>query len=220
MMNMGNADTLQISIVVELVTVAVTLLLTVITVFSLYRKALKDTKNRIDDFEKSNEARFVSLENQQKLIIDKLSYEESQRNFVIATSRSTQSWNEKKMCSHLKLEFEVVDLIIRNFNDFDDPDGILDYKRYNIANLLLKIINQNYSIGEELATIIDCRRTITRIMESIRMNPELSGKLKRPNCLSDYSKLQAATENILFQAENGKTNFHIDNLDDIERMAQ
>lgn len=220
MMNMGNADTLQISIVVELVTVAVTLLLTVITVFSLYRKALNDTKNRIDDFEKSNEARFVSLENQQKLIIDKLSYEESQRNFVIATSRSTQSWNEKKMCSHLKLEFEVVDLIIRNFNDFDDPDGILDYKRYNIANLLLKIINQNYSIGEELATIIDCRRTITRIMESIRMNPELSGKLKRPNCLSDYSKLQAATENILFQAENGKTNFHIDNLDDIERMAQ
>lgn len=219
-MNMGNADTLQISIVVELVTVAVTLLLTVITVFSLYRKALNDTKNRIDDFEKSNEARFVSLENQQKLIIDKLSYEESQRNFVIATSRSTQSWNEKKMCSHLKLEFEVVDLIIRNFNDFDDPDGILDYKRYNIANLLLKIINQNYSIGEELATIIDCRRTITRIMESIRMNPELSGKLKRPNCLSDYSKLQAATENILFQAENGKTNFHIDNLDDIERMAQ
>lgn len=217
---MGNADTLQISIVVELVTVAVTLLLTVITVFSLYRKALNDTKNRIDDFEKSNEARFVSLENQQKLIIDKLSYEESQRNFVIATSRSTQSWNEKKMCSHLKLEFEVVDLIIRNFNDFDDPDGILDYKRYNIANLLLKIINQNYSIGEELATIIDCRRTITRIMESIRMNPELSGKLKRPNCLSDYSKLQAATENILFQAENGKTNFHIDNLDDIERMAQ
>lgn len=220
MMNMGNADTLQISIVVELVTVAVTLLLTVITVFSLYRKALNDTKNRIDDFEKSNEARFVSLENQQKLIIDKLSYEESQRNFVIATSRSTQSWNEKKMCSHLKLEFEVVDLIIRNFNDFDDPDGILDYKRYNIANLLLKIINQNYSIGEELATIIDCRRTITRIMECIRMNPELSGKLKRPNCLSDYSKLQAATENILFQAENGKTNFHIDNLDDIERMAQ
>lgn len=219
-MNMGNADTLQISIVVELVTVAVTLLLTVITVFSLYRKALNDTKNRIDDFEKSNEARFVSLENQQKLIINKLSYEESQRNFVIATSRSTQSWNEKKMCSHLKLEFEVVDLIIRNFNDFDDPDGILDYKRYNIANLLLKIINQNYSIGEELATIIDCRRTITRIMESIRMNPELSGKLKRPNCLSDYSKLQAATENILFQAENGKTNFHIDNLDDIERMAQ
>lgn len=219
-MNMGNADTLQISIVVELVTVAVTLLLTVITVFSLYRKALNDTKNRIDDFEKSNEARFVSLENQQKLIIDKLSYEESQRNFVIATSRSTQSWNEKKMCSHLKLEFEVVDLIIRNFNDFDDPDGILDYKRYNIANLLLKIINQNYSIGEELATIIDCRRTITRIMECIRMNPELSGKLKRPNCLSDYSKLQAATENILFQAENGKTNFHIDNLDDIERMAQ
>ena len=217
---MGNADTLQISIVVELVTVAVTLLLTVITVFSLYRKALNDTKNRIDDFEKSNEARFVSLENQQKLIINKLSYEESQRNFVIATSRSTQSWNEKKMCSHLKLEFEVVDLIIRNFNDFDDPDGILDYKRYNIANLLLKIINQNYSIGEELATIIDCRRTITRIMESIRMNPELSGKLKRPNCLSDYSKLQAATENILFQAENGKTNFHIDNLDDIERMAQ
>lgn len=165
-MNMGNADTLQISIVVELVTVAVTLLLTVITVFSLYRKALNDTKNRIDDFEKSNEARFVSLENQQKLIIDKLSYEESQRNFVIATSRSTQSWNEKKMCSHLKLEFEVVDLIIRKFNDFDDPDGILDYKRYNIANLLLKIINQNYSIGEELATIIDCRRTITRIMES------------------------------------------------------
>lgn len=219
-MNMGNADTLQISIVVELVTVAVTLLLTVITVFSLYRKALNDTKNRIDDFEKSNEARFVSLENQQKLIINKLSYEESQRNFVIATSRSTQSWNEKKMCSHLKLEFEVVDLIIRNFNDFDDPDGILDYKRYNIANLLLKIINQNYRIGEELATIIDCRRTITRIMESIRMNPELSGKLKRPNCLSDYSKLQAATENILFQAENGKTNFHIDNLDDIERMAQ
>lgn len=219
-MNMGNADTLQISIVVELVTVAVTLLLTVITVFSLYRKALNDTKNRIDDFEKSNEARFVSLENQQKLIINKLSYEESQRNFVIATSRSTQSWNEKKMCSHLKLEFEVVDLIIRNFNDFDDPDGILDYKRYNIANLLLKIINQNYSIGEELATIIDCRRTITRIMECIRMNPELSGKLKRPNCLSDYSKLQAATENILFQAENGKTNFHIDNLDDIERMAQ
>jgi hypothetical protein len=220
MMNMGNADTLQISIVVELVTVAVTLLLTVITVFSLYRKALNDTKNRIDDFEKSNEARFVSLENQQKLIIDKLSYEESQRNFVIATSRSTQSWNEKKMCSHLKLEFEVIDLIIRKFNDFDDPDGILDYKRYNIVNLLLKIINQNYSIGEELATIIDCRRTITRIMESIRMNPELSGKLKRPNCLSDYSKLQAATENILFQAENGKTNFHIDNLDDIERMAQ
>ena len=219
-MNMGNADTLQISIVVELVTVAVTLLLTVITVFSLYRKALNDTKNRIDDFEKSNEARFVSLENQQKLIIDKLSYEESQRNFVIATSRSTQSWNEKKMCSHLKLEFEVIDLIIRKFNDFDDPDGILDYKRYNIVNLLLKIINQNYSIGEELATIIDCRRTITRIMESIRMNPELSGKLKRPNCLSDYSKLQAATENILFQAENGKTNFHIDNLDDIERMAQ
>ena len=46
---MGNADTLQISIVVELVTVAVTLLLTVITVFSLYRKALNDTKNRIDD---------------------------------------------------------------------------------------------------------------------------------------------------------------------------
>ena len=26
-----------------------------------------------------------------------MSYEESQRNFVIATSRSTQSWNEKKM---------------------------------------------------------------------------------------------------------------------------
>ena len=96
-MNMENADTLQISIVVELVTVAVTLLLTVITVFSLYRKALKDTKSRIDDFEKPNEARFVSLENQQKLIIGKLSYEESQRNFVIATSRSTQSWNEKKM---------------------------------------------------------------------------------------------------------------------------
>gem|GEM_PF-4410483 len=52
------------------------------------------------------------------------------------------------------------------------------------------------------------------------MNPELSGKLKRPNCLSDYSKLQAATEYILFQAENGKNNFHIDNLDDIKRMAQ
>lgn len=126
----------------------------------------------------------------------------------------------RRRCSHLKLEFEVVDLIIRNFNDFDDPDGILDYKRYNIANLLLKIINQNYSIGEGLPTIIDCRRTITRIMESIRMNPELSGKLKRPNCLSDYSKLQAATENILFQAENRKTNFHIDNLDNIKRMAQ
>lgn len=36
----------------------------------------------------------------------------------------------------------------------------------------------------------------------------------------DYSKLQAATEYILFQAENGKNNFHIDNLDDIKRMAQ
>jgi len=149
-----------------------------------------------------------------------LSFEDTQCNFIILTSRSTQSWNEKKICSHLKLEFEVVDLIIRNFNDFDDLDGILDYKRYNIVNLLLKIINQNYSIGEELATMIDCRRTITRIMESIRMNPELSGKLKRPNCLSDYSKLQAATEYILFQAENGKNNFHIDNLDDIKRMAQ
>gem|GEM_PF-4770435 len=34
-----------ISVVIALVTVAVTLLVTVVTVFSLYRKALKDTKS-------------------------------------------------------------------------------------------------------------------------------------------------------------------------------
>lgn len=217
---MENNESMLISVVIALVTVAVTLLVTVVTVFSLYRKALKDTKSRIEEIEKETKNYLSSLEKEQNVIKEKLSFEDTQCNFIILTSRSTQSWNEKKICTHLKIEFEIVDLIVRHFDEFEDSSGIIGYKRYSIAKLLRNLINQKFAINEDPVTIIDCRRTIIRIMEGLRGDPILAGKLADLHYLADYTMLQAAAENIMYQAENRDFNFHIDNVAEIERMAK
>lgn len=156
----GGFVTTQIATIITLVALTFSVLLTLITLMASYKKALRETASKIEDIEEHVNERLVIVEECQNSIIQKLSFAEVQIKFINHTSLSTQSWNENKIATHLKYEFEIVDLVVRNFNEFDDPSGILKFKRFNLSRLILDLWQNKYSISEDKTVIIDSRRTI------------------------------------------------------------
>lgn len=210
----------QITTIITLIVLAFSVLLTLISLLSAYKKALKQAANRIDGVQADMEKQLGNMEERHQCLLKKLSIEKTQRKFINLTSLSTQSWNENKICTHLKIEIEIVDLVVRNYDEFDDPSGIIFFKRYNLSNLLLDLSQNKYNISEDKTKIIDCRRTISRIMESIKSDKDLADKLNTLECLQDYNDLESAIDNVLINAQSPNPKFVLSNLDRIKEMAR
>lgn len=210
----------QMATIVTLIALTFSVLLTLITLLTAYKKALKEVGSRIDKIKTDMDRQLEDMENSHKCLIKKLSIEETQRKFVNLTSLSTQSWNENKICTHIKYEIEIVDLVVRNYDEFDDPSGIISFKRYNLSNLLLDLSKGKYAISEEKTKIIDCRRTISRIMESIKLDKNLADRLNTTEYFQDYNELECAIDGMLVNAQTPNPNFVLPNLDKIIEMAK
>lgn len=222
-MNMESSNQMvimQIATVITLVTLTFSVLLTLITLLTAYKKALKQTGDRINIINDDMEKRLTAIEERQNSLLKKLSEEETQRKYVNHTSLSTQSWNENKICTHIKYEFEIVDLVVRQYDQFDDPSGILAFKRYNLANLLIDLSQNKYVITEDKTIIIDSRRTISRIMESIKSDKVLAERLDQSKCLHDSDELESAVDSVLINAQDPSPNFALTNLEKIKEMAK
>lgn len=216
----GDFVTTQIATIITLVALTFSVLLTLITLMASYKKALRETASKIEDIEEHLNEKLVIVDECQNSIIKKLSFAEVQIKFINHTSLSTQSWNENKIATHLKYEFEIVDLVVRNFDEFDDPSGILKFKRFNLSRMILDLWQNKYSISEEKTVIIDSRRTISRIMENIKSDKVLTERLNVSGCLQDYDYLENAVDSLLINAETPKTNFVVPNLDAVKEMAK
>lgn len=211
---------MQVATVITLATLTFSVLLTLITLLTAYKKALKETGKRIDGISDNMEKRLEYIEERQTSLLKKLSIEETQRKFINLTSLSTQSWNENKICTHIKYEFEIVDLVVRNYNKFDDFSGILAFKRYNLSNLLLDLSQNKYNITEDKTKVIDCRRTISRIMQNIRSDKALVERLNTSKCFQDYNYLESAFDSVLINVQAPNPNFALPNLEKIKEMAK
>ncbi len=82
------------------------------------------------------------------------------------------------------------------------------------------LIRGNYVLTEDKTGIIDCRRTIDRITESIKSDNVLSNRLNELGCLNEYSQLETAVDAVLINAQNHQANFILPNEDEIQRMAR
>ena len=99
--------------------------------------------------------------------------------------------------------------------------SIIGYKRYRIAQVICSIVLDRQKITEEdISNAADARRTITRIMEIIKSQTDLSDKLKDLGFLDDCIEQEIAIDKLLTSIGTGAASIETPNMSKIKDIAE